>query len=57
MKFIKNVPKLWPSDIVFEATWTYFKLRLYAQVIHSRIERQISHGYNPASFLAICIGS
>ena len=27
-----------------------------AQVTHSRTGRRISHGYNPASFVAICIG-
>ena len=27
-----------------------------AQVTHSRTGRRISHGYNPASFLAIRIG-
>ena len=28
----------------------------YAQVTHSRIGRRISHGYDPASFVAIRIG-
>ena len=28
----------------------------YAQVTHSRTGRRISHGYNPASFVAIRIG-
>ena len=28
----------------------------YAKVSHSRIERRISHGYYPASFVAICTG-
>ena len=31
-------------------------LTLNAQVTHSRIERRISHGYNPASFVEIRIG-
>ena len=29
---------------------------LNAQVTHSRIERRITHGYDPASFVAICTG-
>ena len=29
---------------------------IYAQVAHSRTGRRISHGYNQASFMAICIG-
>ena len=28
----------------------------YAQVTHSRTGRRISHGYNPASFVAFRIG-
>ena len=31
-------------------------LTLNAQVTHSRIGRRISHGYDPASFVAIRIG-
>ena len=37
-------------------SFTYKVYIAYAQVTHSRTGRRISHGYNPASFVANCIG-
>ena len=59
-----------PTPLRFNSTFhivskfTYHKIPnlptthfpIYAQVTHSRPGRRISHGYNPASFVAIRIG-
>ena len=52
-------PRSWvvvPQQDVQLRTCSKFVTVCYAQVTHSRIGRRISHGYDPASFVAIRIG-